>query len=250
VKFRPSLLLVLSLALSMATAQAHDLLQSNTNLRLRAESMELDLLIARADAQVLIGHSPTSDITDQNFADLEPLLEKAAPGLFSLSVDDKTLTPVLAQAMLSGETDVQFTLIFTRPSPGRLKLASPFINKMPDGFMNSVGLYEEQKVLATGDQRLGDPPWETTLQASATAASSSATAAPAAASASASASGTSAAASDTAEPILDEEPIRLNLSAYLLIAFFVFVVILVPEYFRRKNNSAANAAPPDDSPRN
>jgi len=220
--------------LTVAAASAHDFLQSSTDLWLRPDSMEVDLVMARAIAVALLNGAPANLITDDNFDDTyaPKLQEVVAPGLLNFTLNGQPLQPLLTKVALSEETDIKFAYIYPRPPAGRLRLTTPFMKKMPAGFENSIGIKDGTRVLGYADQRVNDPPWEINLNA------------PVPVPAADSNQPAPSAASGTARTMPVNSDIRLPIWGYLLITVGVFAAILLPEYWRRRKNKA----PDDDSP--
>jgi len=222
--FRRILICLLFSALAAASAQAHDLLTGNTDLGLRPDALQVDFVVARVVAKSLLEHPPADNITDENFDGVfQPLLQPAAAGLFILTIDGKTIVPQLTEVVLSEETDVRFTWVFTRPPGGRLALAAPVIKKLPDGFVNNIAMKEGGKVLAYGEQRDGDPPWAITLAAPPAPAP---LAAPA----------TAADEPEGDKPFDDD--LRLSFWGYVIIGLSAFVIFLYCERLRRGRTPA------------
>jgi hypothetical protein len=235
---RPILQFTCLWLLSAVAGSAHDLMNSSTDIWLRPDSMQVDLVLASATAATFLNVAPTVHITDDNFAEIyQPLFEKVAPSLLSLTLDGQPLSPILTEVAPSQETDIKFTYIFTRPAGGRLGVNAPFMKKMGGDFLNSIGLNEASKVLGFDDQRVGDPPWEISIDAS--------PAAPPAAT-SAMTAEKPAAAPATGTPITDllHPDVKLTLWGYLLIALAVFAIILFPEYQRRRQIRLAAKSKP------
>jgi hypothetical protein len=220
--------------LTVAALPAHDLLNSSTDIWLRPDSMQVDVVMARAMAVALLNGTPANLITDDNFDETyAPKLQEAAAGLLNFTLDGRPLPILLTKVALSEETDIKFSFVYSRPAAGRLRLTTPFMKKMSVGFENSIGIKEGTKVLGYADLRVDDPPWETTLSAPAAAATSTTSGQPAPTS-----------ASGTTQPMPVNSDIRLPIWAYLLITLGVFAIILFPEYQRRRKNKS----PDDQSP--
>ena len=92
---RPTLRFTCLWLLSAVAGSAHDLMTSSTDIWLRPDSMQVDLAFASATAVTLLNIAPTTHITDDNFAQtFQPLFEKDAPNLLTLTLDGQPLEPI------------------------------------------------------------------------------------------------------------------------------------------------------------
>jgi len=147
-----------------ANAQAHDILQSNTDIWLRPDRMEVNLTMARAPSRELVDHPPPVPVTEDNFeATYHSLLNKSAASLFEITLDGQPLQPISADAALLNETDIQFTLVYPRPASGKLQITASFIKKLDDGYVNTLAMNEDRNVLGYGDQSTDNLTWEIRL---------------------------------------------------------------------------------------
>jgi len=156
--------LIATWLLTAAVAQAHDALQSNTDIWLRPHQMEVDLILSRVPSRSLTDNPPPIPVTLDNFeVSYHALFVKSAPSLFEITLDEKPLLPIAVDVALAGETDLQFTLIYPRPTGSQLAITAAFIKRMEDGYLNTASLNEGQKVIGSHLQKVDDITWKTIL---------------------------------------------------------------------------------------
>lgn len=157
------LLLALFLIGTVA-ARAHDPQQASTNIWLRPDKMEVEVILSRAPVRLLLENAPKTPITEDNFESVYlPLLKPVAPKMLDITLDGQSLAPSLTEVSLFEETDIRFTYVYPRPDSGRLRVTANFLKRMGEGYGNSVGMNEDRKVLGYGDQDMENPSWEVTL---------------------------------------------------------------------------------------
>jgi hypothetical protein len=139
-------------------------MQASTNVWLRPDKMEVEIIMSRAPVRLLLDHPPVTPVTEDNFEEAyHALLKKYAPEMLEITVDGKPLAPASADVALFEETDVQFSFVYPRPSNGRLRFTANFLKRMGDGYGNSLGMNEDRKVLGYGDQSTDNLAWEINL---------------------------------------------------------------------------------------
>jgi hypothetical protein len=134
-------LLVLGLwsFVSSPLLHAHDPFESWTAITVRADQLEVGLVMSQGTALRLV--DPTAKIrglTDENFATHQPVFVKQAESLFVVTAGRTTLKPKKIEAELTEEGDVSWKFVFARPPPGPLHLHAAFMKKLGEGFGGMV----------------------------------------------------------------------------------------------------------------
>jgi hypothetical protein len=146
------------------TSHAHDPYVSNTNIWLRPDNCEVDIIFNRTLYRRLLDNPPSPVLSDDNFDSLyHPLLVKCAPSMLEITVDGVKLEPSYVDVSLSEVTDLQFTFIYERPTGSRLHLTALFVKKMDVGFMNSLVMIDAHNFLGSGEQTADNTDWEINL---------------------------------------------------------------------------------------
>lgn len=118
-RFRLLCLLALCWALP---ARAHNAFESSTVLRLRGDTLELEVVMARTSAaQVAIPGPALILLGHENFATYRPQLVAGAGNLFTVSSPGGVLQPREATAVLTDEQDVIFLLHYPAPAAGTVR---------------------------------------------------------------------------------------------------------------------------------
>ncbi len=149
-----------------AAAHAHDTLQSSTNIWFQPDQMEVELIMARASSRILLAHPPPVPLTEDNFESAyHALYQKCAPDLLEITLDGQKMAPGSITVELFQDTDIRFDYLFPRPAQGRLRFTASFIKRMPDNFINTLGVNEGNSVLGFGNQDADKLYWEMSLGA-------------------------------------------------------------------------------------
>ncbi len=111
--------LALLLAVSCASARAHDPLDLTAQARLLPEGLELRLTLASSTASRLLAEGkPAAAISPERFTQLHATLQLRAPNFLTVTADGKTLAPKSVATELSQDGDVKILLQFP-PSAAR-----------------------------------------------------------------------------------------------------------------------------------
>jgi hypothetical protein len=146
------------------SSYAHDPYLSNTNIWLRTDNCEVDIILNRTLNRRLLDNPPADVLTDDNFDSIyHPLLVKCAPAMLEITVDGAKLEPGFVDVSLSETTDLQFTFIYKRPTGTKLHLTALFVKKMDVGFMNSLVMNDGRNFLGSGEQTADKLDWEINL---------------------------------------------------------------------------------------
>jgi len=149
-----------------ALAHAHDALQSSTNVWLRPDQMEVEVILARAASRSLADNPPPVPVSDDNFeSTYHELFQKSAPTLVEVSVDGKKIEPQSITVDLYEETDLRFDYLFPRPSAGKLSFTTSFLKRMDEGYINSLGVNEGLHMIGMDDQDSDHATWTMNLGA-------------------------------------------------------------------------------------
>jgi hypothetical protein len=132
--------------------RAHDPMQCSAVTRLRAEVMEIDMVMSGYATQFLLADSANRPaLSPENFEDYQAELQQTALGLFSVTAGGQVLIPKVATVELTEEQDIEFLISYPPPTVGPLRLGITFFGKMPDGYTLSMFVQDRR------DQNLG---WE------------------------------------------------------------------------------------------
>jgi len=149
---------------SAVAAHAHDALQSSTNIWLRPDQMEVELILSRVPARSLVDNPPPVPVTDGDFGSTyHTLFQKSAPTLVDVTLDGKKITPDSITVELYEETDLRFDYIFPRPPNGKLSFTASFIKRMDEGYINSLGVNEGLHMIGMDNQTAERPTWDMDL---------------------------------------------------------------------------------------
>ena len=154
------------LLLGANASYAHDPYVSNTDIWLRPDGCEIDIVMNRTLYRRLLDSPPSAVLSDENFDSLyRPLLVKCAPTLLEITVDGVKLEPRQVEVSLAEQTDLQFTFLYARPAGTKFHLSAIFVKKMDVGFMNSLVMNESRNFLGYGEQTADKLAWEINLPA-------------------------------------------------------------------------------------
>lgn len=145
-------------------AHAHDPFQATTNIWLRPDGMEVELIMALSPASHIVGDLADAPITEDNFYTIyQPRLADRAPSLFEISVNNATVQPLSVNVSLTDDLNVRFDLLYPPPTPGNLHLYATFFGKMEDSFDNSIIVLRQQSAIGVGDQNAGQLTYDINL---------------------------------------------------------------------------------------
>lgn len=132
---RAGLLVAACLALGAGQLHAHDPFEITADARLRDDTLELVVTMARSTAlSVAAGgrESPTFD--PAQFEKLRPKFEACAPSLFELTAAGRKLALKRVTLALTIENDVEFRLVYAAPRRPPLRLRATHVTKLPYGY--------------------------------------------------------------------------------------------------------------------
>ncbi len=152
------------LLLGAKACYAHDPYVSTTDIWLRPDNCEVDIVLNQTLYRRLLESPPAPALTDDNFDSIyRPLLANCAPSMLEITVDGAKLEPLAVEVSLQGETDLQFTFIYERPTGTKFRFTALFVKKMDVGFMNSLVMNEGRNFLGYGEQTADKLDWEINL---------------------------------------------------------------------------------------
>jgi hydrogenase/urease accessory protein HupE len=159
--------IVAFLLLVAAPLRAHNIFSSWTDAIVRSDRIELELTLSRTSAlRLIVDGDKLPPITPENFGDYESKLKAVAHELFVLSVGDQTLPLTSSAVKISGEDDVAFTLIFPRPSGGKLRFLGNYVQFLIDGHVGTLVVkHPDDSTIAWGPVSLDQPVVDVTLTA-------------------------------------------------------------------------------------
>jgi hypothetical protein len=159
-------LVLIALASAKVTAHAHDALQSSTNVWLRPDQMEVEIILARAASRPLADNPPPVPVTEDNFeSTYHELFQKSAPTLVEVSVDGKKIEPQSITVDLYEETDLRFDYLYPSPPAGKFSFTTRFLKRMDEGYINSLGVNEGLHMIGMDDQDSDHATWEMNIGA-------------------------------------------------------------------------------------
>lgn len=123
-------------------ARAHDLTASHTLVRLKPESVEIQIKIAADSAWPLVQElSPEAVFVREDFETVEkPLLLKFGQTLQEFTVDGKAAAPLRQDVRLAEDTFL-FIFEYPRPPRGALALREHYLHKMPPEYGEHVRVF-------------------------------------------------------------------------------------------------------------
>lgn len=132
-----SLLAAIAMLGAAASARAHDPFEITTAANVSAESLVLEVTMARSTAlAVAAGGRESPTFAPAEFDRHRGRLLAAAPALFAVEVAGHALALRDAQVTLGVEQDVVFHLVYARPAAGRVRLVATHVARLGDGYGN------------------------------------------------------------------------------------------------------------------
>ena len=121
--------------LTLADAHAHDPLEITTIARLRPETIEFEITMARSTAlAVATGNTEAPTFRPENFEKHRLDFETCAPGIYTLTADGVPLAMRSVRLALGREQDVDFFIVYPRPAGGTLRLTARHISRLAYGY--------------------------------------------------------------------------------------------------------------------
>jgi len=165
--FRIRRIIPLAFVALTLVARAHDASQSSTNIWLRPDQIEVELIMSRVPSRALVDNAPPVPVTDANFeSTYYELFQKSAPTLVEISMDGHKIEPSSIKVELYEETDLRFDFLFLRPPDGKFSFTAHFIKRMEDGYINTLGVNEGLHMIGMDNQTADRPTWDMDLGAS------------------------------------------------------------------------------------
>ena len=127
--------LTLLLALTCASARAHDPSDITAQARLLPGGIELRLTLAWSTAsRLFVEGRPARAIRPERFDEIRPALQLRAPGFLLVTAGGKTLAPESVVAELSRDGDVKILLQFPPVAAPRFRFDAALLKTLPDGY--------------------------------------------------------------------------------------------------------------------
>ncbi len=154
-------------AVVATTARAHNPEESWTNCTLLPDGLKVEVTMAQQCALMLLGKGPNLPYaTEDNFKDYHDALKTRAPDLYVITSIRTPLKPRTVEVRLTEEMDIEFTLVYPRPAPGRLHFHASFLTKLGEGFGGMIYLTDPAGKDLGWDQISSDTPnFEVTILA-------------------------------------------------------------------------------------
>jgi hypothetical protein len=127
------------LALVAGTAWAHDPFEITADVRVRPETLTVDVAMARSTALAIatnVSEAPTFD--PAKFGEHRAAFLQRAPSLFVLSSPQGPVAPTRTEVGLSVEGDVEFHLTYPPPASSPVRLEAPHLAKLGYGYGDQV----------------------------------------------------------------------------------------------------------------
>lgn len=118
-----------------ASARAHDPFSITATAHVDQEpTFTVRITFSRSVAVYLIGRvqKPNSFFAAADYAKHEAQLAQLAPTLCSLRSGGTALKLIRSSVQLTRDEDIEYTLIFSKPSPGRVSLEACWFKKLTD----------------------------------------------------------------------------------------------------------------------
>ena len=126
--------LTLLLALTCASARAHDPSDITAQARLLPGGIELRLTLAWSTASRLLVEGRPAPFQPERFDEIRPALQLRAPGFLTVTAGGKTLAPKSVVAELSRDGDVKILLQFPPVAEPRFRFDAAMLKTLPDGY--------------------------------------------------------------------------------------------------------------------
>jgi hypothetical protein len=164
---RVSSLVVFVIWRGVLTASAHEPRQSNTDVKLRPEKMEVDITMARSAAALLLqepGPKTAPSFAPEDFTALRENLLKKAPGLYEISLGTTALKAKTSEVSLTVENDVLFHLVYPRPQNQTVDFRAIYLKKMQEDHQTTLVVADETgKPLSWKDLSADQPLFKTVI---------------------------------------------------------------------------------------
>lgn len=127
--------LTLLLALTSASARAHDPSDISAQARLLPAGIELRLTLAWSTAsRLLVEGKPAGAFRPERFDEIRPALQLRAPGFLTVTAGGKMLAPASVVAELSRDGDVKILLQFPPVAEPRFRFDAAMLKTLPDDY--------------------------------------------------------------------------------------------------------------------
>ena len=124
-------------------AFGHDVQTSWTVVRLRPDACELKVRMHGETVRSLIqDEAPDATLEPENFDNVRPLLQTFANNLYEVSAGESRLKALQTDVTLS-EDNLEFRLVYPRPSGGPLRLKALYLQRVAPDFIAHVSVEDE-----------------------------------------------------------------------------------------------------------
>lgn len=138
---------------TLTPLSGHDPMSSWTIVKLRPETIEVEIVFAPSEAFLLIQDATQIKyISYENFPFVRPLLTALGPDLVKVSVGDKPLPPEKTEVTITPEDDIQFVTTYARPPPGVVGFDAQFLNHVSVDHMTYVSVVAEDGTFIAGSE--------------------------------------------------------------------------------------------------
>lgn len=136
------LFLLLLIAASAISAEAHLGNENNTEIRVYADSMRVVLRTSIPLAWTLLGEKAPAMADEAGQAVAKPLLIAAAPGLITVTAAGKPMAPTQVDCLFEVQNDVAFILNFKRPAEWPVVVKIEFFNRLGNLDTGTIAVFD------------------------------------------------------------------------------------------------------------
>ena len=144
----PSMSWIGAVALCVASAVAHEPMESTTVARLQHERLEMVVTFSPQMASALIadaGEGERRAIGAATFSDFRPRLLAKAAELFEVRDGEGVLAPTRTSVALNKMGEPEFVLIFPEPRTWPARMRIRYLNEMPKGYGGTIQVFDENE---------------------------------------------------------------------------------------------------------
>lgn len=146
-------------------ARAHDPFEITADARIRGDSLEISVTMARSTAMTIAAGGKLSPSFDpEKFEQLRPQFAACAARLFDITAAGKPVAVREVRVELGRELDVEFHLVFPRPAKSPLRFHGALVTKLPQGYGATLTVVAPEAMLGQKLLTAEDPSLEVGLQ--------------------------------------------------------------------------------------
>lgn len=124
---------------------AHAPLETSIDVTVRAETMQLHVVMAPVAAlQLVEAASPARHLTAEDLLTQKPAFIAQGAKLFSIIQLPSPLAPSQVEFARTDEGDVDYRITFPRPAPGLLMIDAVFLKRLGDGYGGMIDVHDAE----------------------------------------------------------------------------------------------------------